>query len=166
MHWHAERKRPEDDDSEKEEMLRHSSDACQWKALGLQYYQHFRKESRNLRLGVSTDGLNPFGSQSSTHSTWPVFVWIYNLPLVVHEEEVCNHEYAGSRAKTTRYRHQSVSHIVERGAGHIMGRRSPYVGRLETRILQHESGGDHDGARLSQLRILLGAGGPRILWVR
>ena len=23
---------------------------------------------------------NPFGNQSSSHSTWPVFVWIYNLP--------------------------------------------------------------------------------------
>jgi hypothetical protein len=80
MRWHAERKRPEDDDPEKEEMLRHPSDACQWKALDLQYHHHFGKESRNLRLGVSTDGLNPFGSQSSTHSTWPVFVWIYNLP--------------------------------------------------------------------------------------
>ena len=80
MRWHAERKRPEDDDPDKEEMLRHPSDACQWKALDLQYHKHFGKESRNLRLGVSTDGLNPFGSQSSTHSTWPVFVWIYNLP--------------------------------------------------------------------------------------
>ena len=135
MRWHAERKRPEDDDPEKEEMLRHPSDACQWKALDLQYYQHFGKESRNLRLGVSTDGLNPFGSQSSTHSTWPVFVWIYNLPLVMHEEEVRNHEYARSRAKTTWYRHQSVSHVVERGFGHVMGRRSPYMGRLETRVL-------------------------------
>ncbi|KAK1614363.1 hypothetical protein QYE76_019880 [Lolium multiflorum] len=35
---------------------------------------------RNIRLGASTDGFNPFGNQSSTHSTWPVFVWIYNLP--------------------------------------------------------------------------------------
>ena len=80
MCWHVERKRPEDEDPEKKEMLRHPSDASQWKALDLEYYQQFGKEPRNLRLGVSTDGLNPFGSQSSTHSTWPVFVWIYNLP--------------------------------------------------------------------------------------
>ena len=80
MRWHAERKRPEDEDPEKEPMLRHPSDACQWKALDLEYYQQFGKEPRNLRLGVSTDGLNPFGSQSSTHSTWLMFVWIYNLP--------------------------------------------------------------------------------------
>ncbi|KAK1667113.1 hypothetical protein QYE76_055272 [Lolium multiflorum] len=37
-------------------------------------------DPRNIRLGASTDGFNPFGNQSSTHSTWPVFVWIYNLP--------------------------------------------------------------------------------------
>ena len=31
-------------------------------------------------LGVSTNGVNPFGSQRSAHSTWHVFVWMYNLP--------------------------------------------------------------------------------------
>ena len=82
MRWHAERKRPEDEDLEKEEMLIHRSDASQWKALDLEYYEQFGKEPRNLTLGVSTDRLNPFGSQSSKHSTWPVFVWPYNLPQI------------------------------------------------------------------------------------
>ena len=36
---------------------------------------------RNVSMGMSTNGLNPFGNQSSTHSTWPVLVWPYNLPL-------------------------------------------------------------------------------------
>ena len=31
-------------------------------------------------LGVSTDGMNPFGNQNTSHSTWPVFVWMYNIP--------------------------------------------------------------------------------------
>jgi hypothetical protein len=80
MRWHTERVKPEDeDDPEKEKMLRHPSDASQWNALNLEY-PLFGDDPRNLRLGASTDGLNPFGSQSSTHSTWPVFVWIYNLP--------------------------------------------------------------------------------------
>jgi hypothetical protein len=48
--------------------------------------------------------------------------------LVVHEEEVQAHEYANSRAKTTRYRHQFVSPAIERGASHVMGSRSQYVG--------------------------------------
>ena len=31
-------------------------------------------------LGASTDGMNPFGNQNTNHITWPVFVWMYNLP--------------------------------------------------------------------------------------
>ena len=81
-------------------MLTHPSDAAQWKALDLEF-KSFGKEPRNIRLGVSTDGFNPFGNQSSTHSTWPVFVSIYNLPLAVLEEEVHTYESANSRADTT-----------------------------------------------------------------
>jgi hypothetical protein len=75
MRWHAERKKPVDDtdDEEADKILRHPSDAGQWKALDIEYPE-FGDDSRNVRLGVSTNGLNPFGSQSSTHSTWPVFV--------------------------------------------------------------------------------------------
>jgi hypothetical protein len=29
---------------------------------------------------LSTDGVNPFGERSSTHSTWSVILTIYNLP--------------------------------------------------------------------------------------
>jgi len=76
MRWHAERSKPDDGDDPK---LRHPADASQWRALDCEY-QDFAAEPRNIRLGVSTNGLNPFGNQSSTHSTWPVFVWMYNLP--------------------------------------------------------------------------------------
>ena len=85
MRWHAERKKPEYD-PDADIMLTHPSDACQWNALNFEY--PFFEDPRNIRLGMSTDGLNPFGNQSSTHSTWPVFVWMYNLPLAVHEEEL------------------------------------------------------------------------------
>ncbi|KAK1668660.1 hypothetical protein QYE76_056819 [Lolium multiflorum] len=92
MRWHAEMRKGEDDvddpkKKKKDRMLRHPSDASQWNALNLEYPE-FGDDPRNIRLGASTDGVNPFGSQSSTHSTWPVFVWMYNLPPVVHEEEV------------------------------------------------------------------------------
>ena len=40
----------------------------------------FGDEVRNLRLGLCTDGMNPFGNLSSQHSTWPVLLVIYNLP--------------------------------------------------------------------------------------
>ena len=102
MHWHAERKEAVLNDLERIEnpVLTHPSDASQWKALDDEY-EDFGKDARNIRLGASTDGLNPFGSQSSTHSTWPVFVWMYNLPLVVHEGKIHIHDYAYSRAETT-----------------------------------------------------------------
>ncbi|KAK1681204.1 hypothetical protein QYE76_042052 [Lolium multiflorum] len=84
MRWHAEMRKGEDDADDpkkkkKDRMLRHPSDASQWNALNLEYPE-FGDDPRNIRLGASTDGVNPFGSQSSTHSTWPVFVWMYNLP--------------------------------------------------------------------------------------
>ena len=39
MRWHAERKKPgdDDDDPEKDELLTHPSDASQWKALDLEF---------------------------------------------------------------------------------------------------------------------------------
>jgi hypothetical protein len=79
MQWHAKREKPEDD-PEKGKILTHPADASQWNALDIDFPDEFGLDPRNVRLGMSTDGLNPFGNQSSTHSTWPVFVWPYNLP--------------------------------------------------------------------------------------
>jgi hypothetical protein len=49
-------------------ILRHPLDVSQWKALDIECPE-FGDDPRNVRLGVSIDGLNPFGSQSNTHST-------------------------------------------------------------------------------------------------
>ena len=40
----------------------------------------FAYELRNLRLTLSTDGINAHKSMSSRHSCWPVIQIIYNLP--------------------------------------------------------------------------------------
>jgi hypothetical protein len=77
MQWHAEREKP-GDDLEKGTILTHPTDASQWLALDME--DGFGDDARNVRMGMSTDGLKPFGNQSSTHSTWPVFVWPYDLP--------------------------------------------------------------------------------------
>ncbi|KAK1605111.1 hypothetical protein QYE76_028784 [Lolium multiflorum] len=113
MHWHAEREKPADD-PEKGKILTHPADASQWNALDTDYADQFGREPRNIRLGMSTDGLNPFGNQSTTHSSWPVFVWPYNLPLAVHKVAVLTDEYSYSRAETTGYRHASISRSVDR----------------------------------------------------
>ncbi|XP_021853868.2 uncharacterized protein [Spinacia oleracea] len=49
-------------------LLRHPADSPQWRFIDGKYPE-FRKEKRNLRLALSTDGMNPFGSLSSMHST-------------------------------------------------------------------------------------------------
>lgn len=70
--WHS--------DSRKEDgKLRHPADSAQWRNIDSNH-PVFGAETRNLRFGLSTDGMNPFGNMSSRHSTWPVLLCIYNLP--------------------------------------------------------------------------------------
>ncbi|XP_013615160.1 PREDICTED: uncharacterized protein LOC106321444, partial [Brassica oleracea var. oleracea] len=38
----------------------------------------FAVDPRNLRVGISTDGMNPFSMQNTNHSTWPVLLVNYN----------------------------------------------------------------------------------------
>ncbi|WVZ83931.1 LOW QUALITY PROTEIN: hypothetical protein U9M48_031025 [Paspalum notatum var. saurae] len=38
------------------------------------------ENARNIRLGLATDGFNPFGKMSSSYSMWPVFLIPYNFP--------------------------------------------------------------------------------------
>ena len=59
--------------------LRHPSDGKQWKRFNATF-PGFGAEARNVRFALSTDRMNPFGDLSSTHSTWPVILTIYNLP--------------------------------------------------------------------------------------
>jgi hypothetical protein len=60
-------------------MLRHPIDGSQWRKIDKEFGD-FAGDARNLRFGLSTDSFNPFGEQSSSHSTWPMTLCIYNLP--------------------------------------------------------------------------------------
>ena len=57
----------------------HPADGEAWKHFD-EVYSDFAKDERNLRLGLATDGFNPFSEQNSRYSMWPVFVVPYNLP--------------------------------------------------------------------------------------
>ncbi|XP_021836211.1 uncharacterized protein [Spinacia oleracea] len=70
--WH-------DEGRKKDGNIRHPADALQWKHID-ETFPEFGKEARNLRLALSTDGMNPYGTLSCQHSTWPVLLSIYNLP--------------------------------------------------------------------------------------
>ena len=72
MRWHNERQREEG-------ILCHPSDGEAWKHFD-KVYPDFAKESRNVRLGLCTDGFAPFTSFEKPYSTWPVIVTPYNLP--------------------------------------------------------------------------------------
>ncbi|XP_054797439.1 uncharacterized protein LOC129302523 [Prosopis cineraria] len=70
--WHA-------DERIKDGKLQHPANSLQWGRIDHEYPE-FGQEARNLRLALCTDGMNPHGLQSSTYSTWPVILIIYNLP--------------------------------------------------------------------------------------
>jgi hypothetical protein len=40
----------------------------------------FVEEPHNVKLGLTIDGVNPFGEKSSSWSTWPILLFNYNLP--------------------------------------------------------------------------------------
>ena len=72
MTWH-------EDGRIKDGKLRHPADAEAWKMMD-DLYPEFSAEKRNIRLGVASDGFNPFRSMNLSHSTWPIVLVNYNLP--------------------------------------------------------------------------------------
>ncbi|CAN6539673.1 unnamed protein product [Malus baccata var. baccata] len=72
MRWHKERRVNDD-------VMRHPADGEAWKEFD-QMYPDFAVDPQNIRLGLATDGFNPFGVLNQTHSIWPVVVFPYNLP--------------------------------------------------------------------------------------
>ena len=47
-------------------MLRHPADGSQWRKVD-RTFPTFANNARNIRFGLSTDGMNPFGEQSRRH---------------------------------------------------------------------------------------------------
>lgn len=73
MRWHKD-KRVDDDN-----IMRHPADSEAWKHFN-RTHELFAQDPRNVRLGLATDGFNPFGNLSNAYSIWPVFLVPYNLP--------------------------------------------------------------------------------------
>lgn len=59
--------------------LRYPQDGTAWKKLET-LCPFLREDIRNVVFGLATDGFNPFGNNSASHSTWPVILILYNLP--------------------------------------------------------------------------------------
>ncbi|XP_027174679.1 uncharacterized protein LOC113774329 [Coffea eugenioides] len=73
MRWHKERRVP------KENTMTHPADSIAWKEFD-NSHPSFAEDSRNVRLGLSTDGFNPYGNMNNAYSIWPVILVPYNLP--------------------------------------------------------------------------------------
>ena len=72
MRWH-------DIGRTKDGKLRHPADGLAWSAFN-DRYSEFASDPRSVRLGLASDGFNPFRTMSTSHSTWPVLLIPYNLP--------------------------------------------------------------------------------------
>ncbi|XP_042950337.1 uncharacterized protein LOC122282453 [Carya illinoinensis] len=73
MRWHKEQRI---DDSS---CMRHPADSKVWKDFDRKH-DWFAKDARNVRLGLASDGFNPFNNMSKPYSIWPVILLPYNLP--------------------------------------------------------------------------------------
>jgi hypothetical protein len=73
MRWHKEGICGND------EVMWHPSDGEAWKVLD-RFDADFAGDARNVRLGLATDGFDPFSTNSTPYSYWLVFVVSYNLP--------------------------------------------------------------------------------------
>ncbi|XP_057250770.1 uncharacterized protein LOC130591463 [Beta vulgaris subsp. vulgaris] len=72
MRWHHER-------SVKDGVIEHPADGKAWQHFD-EKYAPFSSESRNVRLGLISDGFNPFSNVAKPYSIWPVMLVPYNLP--------------------------------------------------------------------------------------
>ena len=72
MGWHAKGRI-------KDGVLWHPVDSGMWAAVDDEYPM-FGLVPRDVRLGLGSDGFNPFNTMSIAHSTWPVVLVPYNLP--------------------------------------------------------------------------------------
>ena len=73
MRWH-------DDHFVEDGEMRHCFDSPAWKHFNAMH-PSFAAESRNVILGLCTDGFQPFGQSRSQYSSWLVILTPYNLPL-------------------------------------------------------------------------------------
>ena len=72
MSWHRENRSSSG-------VLRHPSDGEAWKHFD-RVLTDFAVDPRNVRLGLCSDGFNPFIQSTIPYSCWPVIVTPYNLP--------------------------------------------------------------------------------------
>jgi hypothetical protein len=72
MRWHK-------DEQHDDNALRHPANSIVWREFDKEH-DWFAQDSRNVRLGLTSDGFNSFCNMSTSYSMWPVVLMPYNLP--------------------------------------------------------------------------------------
>ena len=72
MRWHNEHEQTDG-------VMNHPLDVVAWKRFD-DIHPDFASDSRNVRLGLSTNGFHPFGQLGQQYSSWPIILIPYNLP--------------------------------------------------------------------------------------
>lgn len=79
MRWHKE-------GCEKDNIMPKSADSLAWKHFDSEH-KNFSSDAHNVRLGLASDGFNPYGTvnvsysfkKNVSYSCWPVILIPYNL---------------------------------------------------------------------------------------
>lgn len=90
----------------------HVADSLQWKKIDYVFLD-FSLEPRNIRLGLSTKRMNPFGNLSTNHTSWHVLLINYNLSpwlCMKHTYDVNNDDF---ESKTTNERHRCLFNAID-----------------------------------------------------
>ncbi|XP_042983181.1 uncharacterized protein LOC122312597 [Carya illinoinensis] len=73
MRWHKDQRATTDT------IMRHPADFESWKTFDKDH-SWFASDARNVRLGLASDGFNPFNNLAKPYSIWLVIIVPYNLP--------------------------------------------------------------------------------------
>lgn len=74
MKWHH------DQHVDDPKCMRHPVNSKVWSDFDVKH-TWFTNNPRNVRLGLASDGFNPFNNIAKPYSIWPMILVPYNLPL-------------------------------------------------------------------------------------
>lgn len=72
MTWHHGKKK-------KDGTMRHPVNGTAWESFDTEH-PNFASDPRNVRLGLASDGFQPFANSKTSYSIWPVILIPYNVP--------------------------------------------------------------------------------------
>jgi hypothetical protein len=70
--------------------IQHPADGRQWKQFDLAHLQDFSNDKKNIRFGLSINGMSPFGEMRNPHGTYVAsyYVHIQSPTMVIPQMKV------------------------------------------------------------------------------